>query len=178
MAAEAGQDPADGIRDLWPSLADCQLLLLEHRRKTPEGRARAAAILDKLAWRHGDRLGAFAVLVPYNDCESIAHDLIPRGVGYFLVKPEDLVRDCERANKVAGLFQANLLASLNTQMALIRAYRLAEREHQALQAAEEWLRSFPKHCRAEIFLRRAAFMNIAGWCDFAIGIMARRSGWP
>ncbi len=159
VAAAAGQEAVVAVRDRWPLLADCQLVLLNHRQNTAAGRARAAAILDKLALRHGDRAGEFAALVPYNDCDEIARDLSHRGINYFTRPPADLVRDCERAARTADLFQPEPLTRLDSRISLVKAYRLAGRQRQALEVTEELLRNQRQYCRLEYYFGKTIFHN-------------------
>lgn len=149
VAGEAGYDLAGGARDRWPALADCRLLLLFLRQKTPDGRGRAYTILDRLALRHGDRSGALGALVPYKDSQAIVRDLTPRGPAFLASRPEDLVRDCDRANKVAELFHLNTNPLFAAKIELIRAYAMADREGQALLLSEEMLNNFREYCRPE-----------------------------
>src|SRR5262249_23750881 len=116
---------------------------------SPEGRARVNAILEKLALQHGDRSGEFAVLVPFLERTSLISDIAHQGINVIARRPEDIVRECEHARMAADLFEPERWVRFDTKMNVIRAYRLAGREREALQNTEELLHNFPEYCRSQ-----------------------------
>jgi tetratricopeptide (TPR) repeat protein len=131
-----------GDRGRWASLADSQLLLIHLRRKDLPSRLQVEAILDRLAVRHGSRSQELALSLTPAERHEIYKSYCGAGVGFLLRKPEDVVQTYERAGRAAALFAPDARAHFNIQLLLVRAYRLAGREREALEKCGELLRDF------------------------------------
>jgi serine/threonine protein kinase len=131
----------------WPAMADCQLLLVYHRQSTPEGRAAVDGILDKLIARQGHRPGEFATIIPIEDREGLFSARSLHAARVVLRKPEEIVSDCERANKAATLFESHEGSRLAVRMELVRAYHLAGRDAEAIGASNKLQSEFQKYCQ-------------------------------
>jgi serine/threonine protein kinase len=148
LAAEGGEADTQG-RHNWPVLASGQLLLIYHRQNTPAARTEANAILDSLLSRRNRRPGELAAVIPYEDREAIILARSIDGLRAFLSKPEDLLSDCDRADKAATLFEHDDLTRMGRRLQLVKACHLAGQETQALRTSKDLLREFERVCAAE-----------------------------
>jgi serine/threonine protein kinase/tetratricopeptide (TPR) repeat protein len=131
----------------WPALADCQLLMAYHRQNTPEARAAAGALLDRLIVRPGLRPGEFASAIPLEERDSILKGRTLNAVRAIRLGADEVLADCERVNKIAALFGEDEYSRLALRLDLVKTYHLVGREAEAVRASYELQRHFEDFCR-------------------------------
>jgi hypothetical protein len=156
LGAEAGADADVATGPCWPLLAQCQLLRVYHRRGEAF-RTQADEVLDKILLdRRSRRPGELAAVIPADECESLIDARRVLGTRAVLRKPDDLVADAERVNKLATLFEADDGARLSLQVELAKIYHLAGRETDALRTSYRLLAEF-----------KDVIANDASWATWA-----------
>lgn len=135
LSTEAGADADVATGPCWPLLAQCQLLRIYHRGGDASRRD-ADEILDKLVIeRQRRRPGELTAVIPADECESLIEARRVLGARAMLRRPDELVTDCERVNKVATLFEADDQSRLALRIELAKIYHLAGRETDALRTS-------------------------------------------
>jgi tetratricopeptide (TPR) repeat protein len=121
----------------WPAMAACRLWLELVRQKRFD---QTDAIFDSLSARY--RFEQLVTFVPEQSYGEIVRGYAAQAMGTNAYKPHPaLIAQCERAVAIAKLFQGeNALLNDYVVQALLRAYRFAGQEEQALRSAERLFR--------------------------------------
>jgi tetratricopeptide (TPR) repeat protein len=129
----------------WPVLAGCQLWLILLSKNDPASLAAADALLEQLRGR-GLPVETLAMIIPEDLREHFLKIRLDREVNPFFGDPDRAVPVLERQVAIRRLLddgtQRTHLELASTQEQLLRTYRLAGREEDALRLGREVLAGF------------------------------------
>ncbi len=148
LSAEGDADaaPADGMD--WPALAKCQLLLAYQRDNTPGWQDAVDELLDKLLDRKFPP-GKFAEVIAAEDREVLLGLRPLHANPGLLRKPDELLRQYERSDKAAALFEPTETSRLAHRHNLVKVYALVGREVEALRESRRLRRDFRAFCESD-----------------------------